>query len=116
MVVTTFSTGGIFSTFLSVPKYEPPESQFSALVAAVYSHAHSTEVRLHVRYSSGSPGSGLEHRPHYPTPVPAVLEVFGYPFSRLTEDLVSFSIVLLPCPLFPSSLRDEPIVPFISWC
>jgi hypothetical protein len=47
---------------------------------------------------------------------PAVLEVFGSPLLRLKEGLVSFSIVLLHCPLFPESLRDELIASLHFWC
>jgi hypothetical protein len=47
---------------------------------------------------------------------PAVLEVFGSSILHLKEDLVSFSIVLLPCPLFPESLMDEPITFLHFWC
>jgi hypothetical protein len=47
---------------------------------------------------------------------PAVLEVFGSPILHLKEDLVSFSIVLLSCPLFPESLRDESIASLHFWC
>jgi hypothetical protein len=47
---------------------------------------------------------------------PAVLEVFRSPILRFKEGLVSFSIVLLHCPLFPESLRDEPITSLHFWC
>jgi hypothetical protein len=47
---------------------------------------------------------------------PAVLEVFGSSILFLKEGLVSFSIVLLLCPLFPESLRDEPITSLHFWC
>jgi hypothetical protein len=47
---------------------------------------------------------------------PAVLEVFGSLIIRFKEGLVSFSIVLLHCPLFPESLRDEPITSLHFWC
>jgi hypothetical protein len=42
---------------------------------------------------------------------PAVLEVFGSSILHL----VSFSLVLLPCPLFPESLRDELIASLHFW-
>jgi hypothetical protein len=47
---------------------------------------------------------------------PAVLEVFGSSILHLKEGLVSFSIVLLLCLLFPESLRDEPIASLHFWC
>jgi hypothetical protein len=47
---------------------------------------------------------------------PAVLEVFGSLIIHCKEGLVSFSIVLLHCPLFPESLRDEPITSLHFWC
>jgi hypothetical protein len=47
---------------------------------------------------------------------PAVLEVFRSPILHFKEGLVSFNIVLLHCPLFPKSLRDEPIAPLHFWC
>jgi hypothetical protein len=47
---------------------------------------------------------------------PAVLEVFGSLIIRFKEGLVSFSIVLLHCPLFPESLRDELTTFLHFWC